>query len=1510
MTLPGGPADKLGNRYETWWTLSELVRMLGGETEAIRIEAPDVEKAEFVVTAGPRRELHQVKRSHPNGKWSLAALRTDGLLRAIGEQLAGNDDRFVFASGSDARELAELCEAAGGSESDGEFERHFLEAADRRKRFEKLRECWACDVPTARERLQRVHIHTIDERELRDKVHWGVAALFLANPTTVVDALRGIAEDSVHCTVSRQDLVERLTQRGFSLRRLRNPGHAGVVVQTATDRYLDIARRKFIQRKFVSKAATETMLSRLDGTPSDSAVTGRAGSGKTACVVETVERLRGRGLPALAFRLDRIPFHSVSTTADLGEHLGLEESPALVLAAAAEAAGCPGVLIVDQLDAVSTISGRSPATFDLVEQLIHEARGARARVAIHTVVVCRTFDLENDSRLRQLIPPDSQAQVEVAEFTVEEVKTILADASFDPTLFQPRQLGLLRLPQNLSLFLDAGFDAAHAPAFGTANVLFDRYWDAKRQSVTDQVAPSPDRWLDVIETLCDEMTAVQQLSVAREKLDNISPDYLAQMASEGVLTFDGRRYGFGHESFFDYCFARLFVARPESLVSFLRESEQHLFRRAQVRQVLAYLRDDRHDRYVRELAGLLSDEGIRPHIKELAFALLAEVTDPTEDEWAIWEEWTAPALKAIEEGTPNPDKLAALAWRKFFGSTPWFAFVDQRGMVEGWLGSDKDPFTTLAMSYLTVHRRHSPDRAAALLWPYADRGGQWSVRLRNFMEWGKLHTSRGLFDLFLRLVDNGTLDEARGPIAENSTFWDMLYGLDETRPDWIPEVLAHRLRRRFAVVRDSGEHLGGRELLGYDGSAVKMFYESAKRTPSVFIEHVLSVVLEISDSAPTGNTPPKYDAVWSVLTTPAEHLSGEHACLAALTRALAKLAREDSADLHDVISDLRTRDTHVSNHLLLALYSGGAARYADETSALFCDEPWRFECGFSGSRHWYARETIRAVFPHCTAENRAGLETTILQYVSPFERTSYGYQENGRAQFALLSAIPEELRSPRANKRFKELERKFGEPDGAPRGVTGGRVESPIENSAADKMTDDQWLSAIAKYSSEDRMHFSTAGVTGGAWQLAQVLERRVGEEPDRFAHLSLRFPTDANPVYLERTLAALKDAAAGSGLKLQVCRKAFAESRGHCGQSIADVLGNIEDPLPDDAIEMLRWLATEHDDPAVELWQQDAGGGQKYYRGDIHGTGINTTRGRAAIAVRDLVLRDATYVERLRATLDRMVRDPSASVTSCVAGTLRAVAYHDHALGMSLFLDLNLSEDRLLATRDVYQFVRYGLRDSFAELRPVLERMLRSSEPEVCEAGARLASLAFLMDQSAADLVGEALHGDARHRLGVAQVASANIVSPECRQWSEEMLATLFNDDDTGVRGEAASCFRRLKDECLDTYGDLIAGFRNSKAFHEGSSWWLLRTLEESLGRLPGMTCLVCEKFLDRFADEARDIRPRGVGDAFTVAKLIFRIYQQHQNDEWTARSLTLIDRLCLEGLGDAGSHLDQFER
>ena len=162
MTLPGGPADKLGNRYENWWTLSEFVRMLQGGAESIRIEEPGTHKAEFAVTTSSRRELHQVKRSHPNGKWSLAALRADGLLEAIGRQLAGSEDRFVFASAGDACELSDLCKAARDAQSAKELKDDFLKARARNANFASLLKDWRCDEHTAMDYLRRIEVHAVD----------------------------------------------------------------------------------------------------------------------------------------------------------------------------------------------------------------------------------------------------------------------------------------------------------------------------------------------------------------------------------------------------------------------------------------------------------------------------------------------------------------------------------------------------------------------------------------------------------------------------------------------------------------------------------------------------------------------------------------------------------------------------------------------------------------------------------------------------------------------------------------------------------------------------------------------------------------------------------------------------------------------------------------------------------------------------------------------------------------------------------------------------------------------------------------------------------------------------------------------------------------------------------------------------------------------------------------------------------------------------------------------------
>ncbi len=228
------------------------------------------------------------------------------------------------------------------------------------------------------------------------------------------------------------------------------------------------------------------------------------------------------------------------------------------------------------------------------------------------------------------------------------------------------------------------------------------------------------------------------------------------------------------------------------------------------------------------------------------------------------------------------------------------------------------------------------------------------------------------------------------------------------------------------------------------------------------------------------------------------------------------------------------------------------------------------------------------------------------------------------------------------------------------------------------------------KYGSGERS-VSPEGIRGGARQLAERLEARTREDPERFARLGLRFRDDANPLYLEATLDGLRTATIANERKLELCQKAFAESRGPCGRAIVDVLRSIGDEVPENAVQMLHDLATEHEDPATESWQEDAGG-QPYYNGDPLEAGINSTRGRAAEAIGDLVGRNADNVDRFAETVARMIVDRSASVRACAAGTVKAIARQRPAEGMSLFLRMDLSEDRLLTTPHVLRAPQLGL--------------------------------------------------------------------------------------------------------------------------------------------------------------------------------------------------------------------------
>ncbi len=288
--------------------------------------------------------------------------------------------------------------------------------------------------------------------------------MFAAPGRTALDALRGLYGDSAHKVLTAQTVRDHLRVREIHPRTLKLEASLVSRIASLTETYLAGQRMKLIRGELISRAVAHAVVQKITESTSglDLLITGAAGSGKSGCLFEIVTDLIGRDIPVIAFRLDRIlPVH---TPAAIGAELNLPESPAVVLARAFPKQKV--VLVVDQLDFVSTTSGRPPDFFDAVAALIGEVRGLRAESQIHLILTCRQFDFDHDARLRSLLPKSESPQ-KLGELTEPEVRTVLTAEGTDVATITPPQLKLLLLPQNLALFIDTGLARQNRPSFVT-----------------------------------------------------------------------------------------------------------------------------------------------------------------------------------------------------------------------------------------------------------------------------------------------------------------------------------------------------------------------------------------------------------------------------------------------------------------------------------------------------------------------------------------------------------------------------------------------------------------------------------------------------------------------------------------------------------------------------------------------------------------------------------------------------------------------------------------------------------------------------------------------------------------------------------------------------------------------------------------------------------------------------------------------------------------------------------
>ncbi len=1519
MPLSGGAAAKYGDRYEGKWTVRCLADLMAEAAIEMRLEDPGDEGkgCEFWLKRPDATiEYHQVKRQHATPRaWTIGDLNHEGVLANAYAKTSSGTSRFVFISMLGSSQLAELTDAAQRARSLSEFANDFMTSDFKKDAWRALLRYWVpliheelgldpnddyakkLEEKCAYERLQRINCSTIDEAQLETLTDAMLKSLvFGVSPNTLRAELAGFVLEHVHAWLDPGALWKWVEGKGYGHRDYASDTTVTTAILDQNRRY-DRTIRPIAGSISMQRSEAQHAFEILEGEEEKDSVlmSGAAGIGKSGVLAQTIEMLRNEGIPTLCFRVDRLT--PTLLPRQLGKELGLPESPAHVLAVVARYG--PSVLVIDQLDDVSRASGRNPSFFDCIDEIIQQARELPN---VHLLMACRAFDLQKDGRLRELVSEKGPAiELPVSPFSVAEVRSVLEQLGQDAGSMAAEQIELLRLPLHLAMYAEVLSSAPGNAQDARSKIeLFGAFWEAKRNAVSNRLAGKPCQWVDVIDRLCERLTAERTLFIDRPVLDGLQ-DTADVMLTENVLVLEEERIGFFHATFFDYAFARRFVSQRRDVLAYILEGEQGLFKRPVLRQIIIYWLEKASADYVDAIRGLLMNADVRFHLKHCAIGAIeqSEVANTL-----LWD--------MFEEVLSEPDATLNRIVENLLAASPaWFSFLHETGRLSIWLSAAEPALRTRGQRCVLSQIEQFPDECASLLAPHVGETPEWDAWILRILSARAMSTNRRLFDIFLLLVDRDAV-----PSDSGADFWMYLYSLHENAPAWAAEALAAHLERRFKELspEDFEAEVVKKSVHG-DEAIPKIGEES----PREFLERILPVFLKIVErSAKPSSNGLRADSVWTFRCYGSAMNVGD-ALLEGLEKALMKVAADAPDEFQHYLYYLAQYGNYDSvNFLLMRAFAHADATCADWAVEYMLEVPERLESGWqmggASGQYWAAREAVLCLSSVCSGESFERLQTHILSYWPEWERCKEGYVARGRWQLIMLTALDEDRRSQPVESRIRELKRKFPEEKITPPApITMDWIGPPIPEPAASRMSDANWLNAISKYDT-DRDHISRdRRIRGGAVQLSRVLEAETGSDPERFARLALGFTSETNPYYFDGILQGLRKAEVAKDTVFDVVRYFFGLPAKPGARWMSDVIAKYSaEDIPDDILGIVGWLATEAADPetddVAESWSAESA---KDERPDNYlNKAINSVRGSAAEDIGYLLRADAERIPFFAPYLRKVVADPTTTVRSTAAHALLGLFAYDEDLAVDLFLALSETEsDILLATPYVDRFLYHANVRHFARLRPIVERMLSSAIDVVREAGARHVCLAQFSANEASELAASCVSGDEAQRKGAAAVAAANAFNSDCREFCESALSRLFDDPSEDVRDAASRCFLHAKDSDLESCKKLIQVFLESRSFPEHGEY-LIRGLTDSTGDLASVLVEACEGVLEALENPSADPFGPLHLEARDLAELVFRAYSHSEDPGYRSRCLDMIDRFIAAQAYGVTKQLAEFER
>ncbi|WP_444995410.1 hypothetical protein [Aliikangiella sp. IMCC44359] len=1472
-----------------------------GRANQITVEVCNEDGAEFAITSNAGTEWHQVKSSNAGRAYSPKLV--GGVLSKLSTRYKGGET-VCFITKEDVGKIRAIADNVRNIDSYESLQSQGSQADI--KSFNEFHTGLGISDPTVSFYwLRQTIIEQQSEQNLEAQIVMHASLICSGEPLSALDALQTLADSHLGNPIDETVIWGYLTSRGIKPTPQVKADYFNTLCANQLDAY-SYSQSFDVLGNSIERGEVKTLVRHVSG--EDSTITfvhAGAGAGKSSIVYQFINATADNDWSTLVFRVDR----KSQLEALLREAAGGEQVT-LVQAISQISQHQKVIVIIDQLDALSEVSGRHSEQFDEISPLIKQLAGIKNT---HLIISCRSHDLQFDYRLRSLnynfkqTRNESVLDLNVSPLSEDVVKTFLSSLGFDVTRIDSGTLKMIRNPSELSMFVQLIAELPEGDiSFQNSNELLDEFWQQKRRDFEKR--DNGINWSTAVSLVVQKLNQKQSLSVSERYFEESTKE-IAALISSGILIKDHSNYvAFVHETLFDYAFARQQCAQDITICEWLQQTEQHLFQRGQLRQILWYLRTTDLPVFRESVSDILGHGNIRPHLKASVFQTLNLLSNPSPEDWELIR---VPWCDSEHE-------LSRIAVSATWAGKSWVEMFDEHDILKPLL-SDTDNFVSdRAMSVLRSVNDKCPELIGKYaLWifenhPNKEREVSFILSRCTLTECPAL-----IIPALKESIKRGLHDKQAQHSFES--FWELI----ERKKGLSNETICDLINTYLSSLAERGklqEQL--HKIVHKAGEFIK---ELAKENPWEFMQAVLPIHIAIFNRY--GIEGGGYDdchSVWSGMDESKSIYIGD-ILIHSLAIALGNLCQSHPAEANTVTEQLLGTKTRTGKTIILMAAETTPSKAVVPIVLTLIQESSKDIDGddfyFMGP---YWTHALSAIASHLSTKVLRAFEDILMSIFPAKEYEHAKYQRYmgdahyectpiGEAQFALLYGLREANLSNAARLRLLEWERKFKSSPRLDRTrISVGWVGSPLPAIAHKKMSDQQWLAAMKKEWPDRWSRVNVEGhLSGGPEELARYgFIPQVSANPERFLSLFFKHFDETIPLtYWEAFIDGIREAQNVEPQQITVvCEKAIALEKSELHMSIARFLGSRTPHVIDhNGLEILGQLAIHSPDPEAELWRGDKDD-VVYYGGEIEGHAINCVRGVAAEAIEQYFYEYPEKYDLVQQVIQAALSDKNIAVRSSIIGICPSLHHHKIVDGIGTFIDCIGPDLELTTTRSARHCFNQFLVKGWDRLRPLIEGMINSDIDAVAIEGSILMGFAWLEDLITKDKYNVCIEGKESHRIGIAKILVGNFKNEKFQEKCLELFPKMFDDESEKVRQEVNGFVRHLKDDDFVLYEPTLTAYLKSCAF-DGDDM-LFYSFERAVEVSPELLLTAADAMLSLNPDDLSDMRTAKPIGAETLSKLLLSAYNNTRDTDLKKACLDRIDALTLNAAYGLENALSEYNR